>query len=444
MKNKITLSMAALSLLISSNLYAAQVFQDDVIVTGSLCAGFDCVNGESFNFDTLRLKENNLRIKFEDTSASSSFPSNDWQITINDSANGGANKFSIDDIDSSKTPFTIEAGAPNHSVYVDDGGRVGIGTSTPLFNLHAVSGNTPTLRLEQNSSSGFTAQAWDIGSNETNFFVRDASNGSALPFKIRPSAPNNSLYIDTDGDIGLGTATPAADLHVVSNNSNALLIGNNQADYTMLVNGDGKTHIQGDNLDTDATTCGSNGSLNIACGRFTPLATIEENNSSATGRTLLALKNNAPGWLSMEDTTKNTVWLISNAPTGLNFVLHDKTTDTITTPLIIENNGDITVAGVVNQSSSRLLKDNISEVNYDSILKSIDALAINHWSYIKDKGKVTHIGPMAQDFYSAFNVGSDEKHISSVDSNGISLAAIKALYQKVKDLESKITELENK
>ena len=39
---------------------------DDLIVDGSACIGFDCVNGESFGFDTLRLKENNLRIKFDD------------------------------------------------------------------------------------------------------------------------------------------------------------------------------------------------------------------------------------------------------------------------------------------------------------------------------------------------------------------------------------------
>ena len=45
-----------------------QVIPDDLIVQRSLCVGFDCVNNESFGFDTIRLKENNTRIKFEDTS----------------------------------------------------------------------------------------------------------------------------------------------------------------------------------------------------------------------------------------------------------------------------------------------------------------------------------------------------------------------------------------
>ncbi|MEO1370030.1 MAG: hypothetical protein AAFX50_22845, partial [Acidobacteriota bacterium] len=51
-----------------------QQFLDDVIIVGSACAGLDCNNGESFGFDTLRLKENNLRIHFNDTSNSASFP----------------------------------------------------------------------------------------------------------------------------------------------------------------------------------------------------------------------------------------------------------------------------------------------------------------------------------------------------------------------------------
>jgi hypothetical protein len=84
-----------------------QVILDDLIVDGSACVGMDCTNGESFGFDTIRLKENNLRIRFQDTSSSASFPTNDWQITINDSANGGGSYFAIDDVNSGRTAFKI-------------------------------------------------------------------------------------------------------------------------------------------------------------------------------------------------------------------------------------------------------------------------------------------------------------------------------------------------
>ena len=211
-----TVLLGLTTLLIAASSSAQDVVHiTDTIIQGSLCAGIDCVNGESFGFDIIRIKENNLRIKAQDTSASASFPDDDWQLTFNDSANGGLDKFSIDHIDSGRTPFTIEANAPSHSLYVDDGGRVGFGTSTPVVDNHVRSGNTPTLRLEQDGSSGFTAQTWDVAGNEANFFIRDATNGSLLPFKIKPGAPTNSLYVAANGSVGIGTDSPAATLDVV-------------------------------------------------------------------------------------------------------------------------------------------------------------------------------------------------------------------------------------
>ncbi len=202
-----------------------QVILDDLIVDGSACIGLDCVNGESFGFDTIRIKENNLRIRAQDTSTSASFPTNDWQITFNDSSNGGLNHFSIDDIDGGRTPFRIEAGAPSSSLYVDDGGRIGLGTNTPVVDVHVKSGNTPTLRLEQDGTSGFTPQIWDVAGNETNFFIRDATNGSRLPFRIFPNAPTNSIAIEgTTGDVGLGTTSPVGALHISTGSADTDLV----------------------------------------------------------------------------------------------------------------------------------------------------------------------------------------------------------------------------
>ena len=68
--------------------------------------------------------------------------------------------------------------------------------------------NTPAIRLEQNNSGGFTAQTWDIGGNEANFFVRDLTGGSKLSFRIRPGAPSSSLDIAANGNVGIGTGSP--------------------------------------------------------------------------------------------------------------------------------------------------------------------------------------------------------------------------------------------
>lgn len=217
-------SLAALILaapIATTQTASAQVFATDVIVQGSLCAGFDCVSGESFGFDTIRLKENNLRIHFQDTSASASFPAADWRLVANDSSNGGANYFAIEDTDAGTQPFRVAQGAGGNALIVASSGNVGMGTATPVVQLQVTDGNTPTLRLDQDGSSGFTPQIWDVAGNETNFFVRDASNSSNLVFRVRAGARANAIYVDTDGQVALGNQSPQAALHIEAAGGNA-------------------------------------------------------------------------------------------------------------------------------------------------------------------------------------------------------------------------------
>jgi hypothetical protein len=187
-----------------------EVIAEDLIVQGSIAVGLDVVDGEAFGFDTFRLKENNIRIHFDDTSGSGSFPGNDWRIVINDAANGGANYFGIEDATADIISFKILAGAPANAFFMAANGNIGLGTDAPVVKLHIADGNSPVLRIEQDASSGFTPQSWDIAGNEANFFIRDNTNGSTLPFRIIPGAPNNALFIAANGNIGLGTATPNA------------------------------------------------------------------------------------------------------------------------------------------------------------------------------------------------------------------------------------------
>jgi hypothetical protein len=200
--------MLGATLIASGKAAADTVIPDDLIVQGSACVGLDCVDGESFGFDTIRLKENNTRIKFNDTSTSPGFPNNNWQLTANDSASGGLNKFSIENITVATVPFTVVGPAPTNSLFVADTGKIGLRTATPLLDVHITTGDTPAQRFEQTNSSGFTAQTWDIGANEANFFVRDLTGGSRLPFRIRPGAPTSSIDINASGNVGIGTASP--------------------------------------------------------------------------------------------------------------------------------------------------------------------------------------------------------------------------------------------
>jgi hypothetical protein len=49
---------------------------------------------------------------------------------------------------------------------------------------------------------------------------------------------------------------------------------------------------------------------------------------------------------------------------------------------------------------------------------------------------------MAQDFYAAFKVGEDDKHITSIDEDGVALAAIKALHRDAATLHAHIAVLD--
>ena len=195
------------------------VIADDLDVQGSACVGLDCVDGENFGFDTIRVKENNTRIQFDDTSTSAGFATNNWQIRANASPSGGANFLAFVDqgangnSETGTIVFQVTAGAPANSLVVSSGGNIGVGTATPVLDVHANTTDTPAIRLEQNNTGGFTAQTWDIAGNEANFFVRDVTSGSRLPLRIRPGAPTSSLDISAAGNVGIGIDSPAQRLH---------------------------------------------------------------------------------------------------------------------------------------------------------------------------------------------------------------------------------------
>lgn len=102
------------------------------------------------------------------------------------------------------------------------------------------------------------------------------------------------------------------------------------------------------------------------------------------------------------------------------------------------NNAYVSTGGTWTNGSSRDFKENIDSVNTDDILSKINQLDISEWNYINEGTSVKHIGPIAEDFYSIFGVGNDNKHISTIDPAGVALAGIKALSKQVEDLKSQI------
>jgi hypothetical protein len=109
------------------------------------------------------------------------------------------------------------------------------------------------------------------------------------------------------------------------------------------------------------------------------------------------------------------------------------------TLMTLSKSGGLTVNGTFVSASDRNLKENFTPVSGQEVLQKVAALPVSRWNYKNDPG-TAHIGPMAQDFYAAFGVGPDDKHITTVDEGGVALAAIRGLNEKVEAKDLKIQE----
>ncbi len=89
-------------------------------------------------------------------------------------------------------------------------------------------------------------------------------------------------------------------------------------------------------------------------------------------------------------------------------------------------------------------KEDFAAINPRTMLEKVSALPITEWQYKVDASGLKHIGPMAQDFHAAFGLnGADDKHIATVDEEGVALAAIQGLNQKLEaDAKAKDAEIQ--
>lgn len=88
------------------------------------------------------------------------------------------------------------------------------------------------------------------------------------------------------------------------------------------------------------------------------------------------------------------------------------------------------------------LKRDFAAVDPDLILERLVELPIASWSYRAESPSVKHIGPMAQDFMAAFEVGASDRAIAKVDADGVAFAAIQALHARLQALEARNARLE--
>jgi hypothetical protein len=92
--------------------------------------------------------------------------------------------------------------------------------------------------------------------------------------------------------------------------------------------------------------------------------------------------------------------------------------------------------------SDRNAKRSILPVDVRQVLEMLMDVPVSTWQYKGQTEAVQHMGPMAQDFYAAFDLGQDERYISSVDADGVALASIQGLYKLVQEKDTQIAVLQ--
>ncbi|HEX6158708.1 MAG TPA: tail fiber domain-containing protein, partial [Thermoanaerobaculia bacterium] len=413
-----------------------QVIPDDLIVQSSTCTGFDCVDGESFGFDTLRLKENNLRIHFEDTSTSAGFPANDWRIIANDSASGGANKFVIEDSTAARNPVTIEADAPSNALYVDSTGNIGFQQSAPGLDLHLTTTDTPAFRMEQTNAGGFTAQTWDIGANEANFFIRDLTGGSRLSFRIRPGAPTSSVDISADGDVGFSTASPHASTRVDISDSTQ-----NKARLMFT----GQEFFQASNTSTDgvAMILGLNRTQNRQLW-IADSAALALNSTNRIIRILPSLNGTQSDISAISTDASTPKTLTINSSGGFVGIA----TSSPTQPLIVGTNtangngAHVTTGGVWTNGSSRTFKENIVELSTEEAIKTVSALKPVTYNYKNDPQNEPYVGFIAEDVPVAVSQEYDRRYLSPMDIVATLTKVVQEQQKTIEQLNQRLEQIE--
>jgi trimeric autotransporter adhesin len=308
----------------------------------------------------------------------------------------------------------------NVRMSVTNSGSVGIGTTSPGSTLEVETSNSgnlgPTVTVTNNAIGSGTS-----GSLDFNTYTPTYGSGYNPTARVEASddgsfSSNLTFYANTQGK------------------------QNNGLTPTMFLSSTGFLGVNTTSAPARITASGSDGSQN-GLG-----AAVQLTNSASGGGTWYlragATGSSTPaGGFSIANTG---AYFLTIAPNGYLGIGNDETNPT---HQIQVSDGAYETNGTWTNASDRNLKDNFAPVDGASVLSKLNAIPMTTWNY-KTNHESRHLGPMAQDFYGAFHLGSDDKHISTVDEGGVALAAVQALYReglqknaKIRSQEAQIQQL---
>ena len=101
----------------------------------------------------------------------------------------------------------------NYGLFIKDGGNVGVGTNSPSYQLDAQASGDITVRIQSGASNDSVIRFDQSGTQQASIGYDDT--GDLLKFNNATNfGGTQHLVINSDGNVGVGVASPAANLDV--------------------------------------------------------------------------------------------------------------------------------------------------------------------------------------------------------------------------------------
>jgi trimeric autotransporter adhesin len=337
----------------------------------------------------------------------------------------------------SATRSTVSGGCSNTASHLDT--TIGGGSGNIASFTHAtVAGGTQNTSSSLDATVGGGSHNMASGAYTT---ISGGSNNLASGFSATVGGGSGNAARAGSATIGGGLGNRISDHYSTVGGGLGNTAGNGNEDLA-----DAQYSTVGGGIDNTASGLGSTvsgGEKNLAGGSFSTIPGGFRNKADGHYTFAAGYRANIdashPGTFLYADSNDNN--FDSKAPNefavratgGVRFV-------TGIDPLGSPHGGVKLEPGSSSWSSlsSWNTKANFSLVEGKMVLRRLNNVPIGTWNYKDQAPSIRHMGPQAEGFYAAFNLGEDERYISTIDANGVALAAIQGLHQMVKEQEDQM------
>ena len=249
-------------------------------------------------------------------------------------------------------------------------------TSSPPFGDSTVLLEETSVRLkfDDTSTSSYPDRDWELTANDSNaggverFSISDCGTGSGAGcaddevFSVEAGVRENALYVEADGDIGVGTANPAATVHLVTSDSPSLrleqdggagftpqtweLIGNEVGLLVQDVTAG--SYVYPFRIESGA---GSNRLViddtgRVGIGSLHPTRPLQVVGTGAPDNTVLEISNDGPARMRIQNGSSGETWNIGNQlPSGTGLTFSD--VGDADSELLLDVDGNLTITGEI-------------------------------------------------------------------------------------------------